>query len=169
MVYVDLPHTLTSFQRWSLLHLHNVNGNNGFNILKACCITAVTDNFQKKDVVDGLKKLEEMELITINPPDNTQSDSRPDRELSGFYAITADGIIYTKKMLRPVLDLIINEENVERIAQRLNDGKTKSWLVSFANKMTNATQQKVLDGIIDYGLGNISGLSQLLDTIRTVL
>lgn len=167
MVYVEPPHLLTSFQRWALLHLHEVqNGSTGFQILKECCITAMTDNFQKKDVVDGLTKLEKLELISKRPI--FQTDQMKDSELAGLYDITADGIIYTKKMLRPVLDLVGKEGNVEKIAQKLNDGKTKSWLLDLAKSAQKMTQQQVLETIIKYGLGNISGLSQLLVILNSI-
>ncbi len=165
MIYVESSGLLTSFQRWALLHLHeSQNGSTGLQILKSCCITAMTDNFQKKDVVEGLTRLEKMELIQKRS--QFSLEQAPDADLSCLYDITANGIIYTKRMLKPVLDLLSNDANAEKIAQKLNNGKTKTWLISFAKSSLKLTQQQVLEKIIGYGLGNISGLSQLLSVLQ---
>lgn len=166
MVFGDPPHMLSPFQKWALLHLHNAEaGISGMNILKACCITAMTDSFQKRDVTDGLGKLERMGLVrrSQQSPKNT---SQGDGEMSDLYTITVDGVIYTKKMLRPVLDLLANPEGTERIAQKLADGKAKSWLRSSMKISSSLLQQQILERIVAFGLGNISGLAQILDLLR---
>lgn len=166
MIYAEPPHTLTPFQRWALLHLHNSEtSSSGLSILKACCITAMTDNFQKKDVVEGLTRLEKMGLIRKNQV-TTRNPSQTEPELSELYSITGDGVIYTKKMLKPILDILGDSERAEKIAQKLSDGKTKSWLRNILKSSAGMVQQQILERIIAYGLGNISGLAQLLDALR---
>lgn len=168
MVSQTLPYLLTSFQRWALLYLHKKDeGDSGLSILKECCITAITDNFQKKDVVDGLRKLVDMGLIK-EISKATHDREYADYELAAKYIPTADGIIYTKKMLKPVLDLLVTGINMEKIAQKLTDGKTRSWLREVAKSASNTVQQKVIEMIIQFGLGNIGGLTQLLDIIRNI-
>lgn len=166
VAYSEPPHMLTPFQRWTLLHLHNSEaGSTGLGILKACCITAMTENFQKKDAVEGLAKLEKMGLVSRRQP-AIRNPAHADPELSDSYFITADGVIYTKKMLKPVLDLLGDPERAEKMAQRLSDGKTKGWLRTMAKSTSGIIQQQILERIIVYGLGNISGLGQLLDLLR---
>lgn len=124
----------------------------------------MTDNFQKRDVIEGLARLEKMGLIrkSQNLPKNLGQEG----ELSDHYSITGDGVIYTKKMLRPVLDLLVSLENTEKIAQKLSDGKTKSWLRVTAKSSAGLVQQEILERIISHGLGNIGGLGQLLEILR---
>jgi DNA-binding PadR family transcriptional regulator len=166
VVYIESPNLLTPFQRWALLHLHSSEtSSSGLDILKACCITAMTDNFQKKDATEGLAKLEKMGLIN-KKQSMLKNSVQADPELSDFYSITGEGVIYTKKMLKPVLDLLSDSEKVEKIAQKLTDGKTKSWLRNVLKSSASMVQQQVLERTIAYGLGNISGLSQLLDALR---
>ena len=166
MAYQDSPHLLSPFQRWALLHLHNSETSSSvLSILKSCCITAMTDNFQKKDVTEGLARLERMGLIRkAQPP--SKGVAQDEMDLSDLYSITADGVIYTKKMLRPVLELLADPERTEKIAQKLTDGRTKSWLRSALKYSASTVQQQVLERIITYGLGNISGLGQLLEILR---
>lgn len=166
MAYQDSPHLLSPFQRWALLHLHNSETSSSvLSILKSCCITAMTDNFQKKDVTEGLARLERMGLIRkVQPP--SKGVAQDEMDLSDLYSITADGVIYTKKMLRPVLELLADPERTEKIAQKLTDGRTKSWLRSALKYSASTVQQQVLERIITYGLGNISGLGQLLEILR---
>jgi hypothetical protein len=64
------------------------------------------------------------------------------------------------------LDLLSDSEKVEKIAQKLTDGKTKSWLRNVLKSSASMVQQQVLERTIAYGLGNISGLSQILDALR---
>ncbi len=135
------------------------------NVLKACCITAMTDGFQKRDVIEGLGKLERMGLIRRGQP-ALKNAAQADSELSDFYFITVDGVIYTKRMLKPVLDLLSSPENAERIAQKLADGKTRSWLRSTIKTSSGIVQQQMLEKIIAYGLGNINGLGQVMDLLR---
>lgn len=125
----------------------------------------MTDNFQKKDAVEGLTRLEKMELIKKSQT-ILKNPAQTDPELSDLYSITGDGVIYTKKMLKPVLDLLTESEKVEKIAQKLTDGRTRGWLRSFLKSSTSMVQQQILEKIIAYGLGNISGLSQLLEILR---
>lgn len=166
LVYVDPPHMLSSFQKWTLLQLNrSKSSQSGIEILKECCITAMDNNFQKKDAVTGLDKLEKMALIRKKRTALLLSEV-PDPELSGVYDITADGIIYTKRMLKPVLDLLDDEKNIEKIAQKLNDGRTKSWLIELGKSAKSSIQQTILEKIITFGLGNISGLTQLLLTLQ---
>lgn len=165
LVYADPPHTLSSFQKWALLHLHNSEtGSSVLGILKACCITAMTDNFQKRDVTEGLARLEKMGLI--RKCQNVSKNTGQDGELSDHYSITGDGVIYTKKMLRLVLDLLASSDNTEKIAQKISDGKTKNWLRATSKSSAGLVQQEILERIIAYGLGNIGGLGQLLEIIR---
>lgn len=157
---------LTPFQRWALLHLHNSEtGSSGLSILKACCITAMTDNFQKKDVIEGLARLERMGLIR-KCHTSIKESVQVDPELADYYSITGDGVIYTKKMLRPILDLLGDSEKAEKIAQKLTDSKTKSWVRIILKSSAGMIQQQIIEKIIAYGLGNISGLTQLMETIR---
>jgi hypothetical protein len=163
------PHMLTPFQRWALLYLHKKDeGDSGLAILKECCITAMTDNFQKKDVVDGLQRLTEMGLIK-QIQKVAYEQEYADYELAIKYIPTADGIIYTKRMLKPVLELLVTGANMEKVAHRLTDGKTKNWLREVGKSASNIVQQKVLEAIIQFGLGNIGGLTQLLETIRQLV
>lgn len=166
MVFIEPVHVLTPFQRWALLHLHNSEASSsGLDILKSCCITAMTDNFQKRDAVDGLARLEKMGLI--RKASSSHRNSVPaDPELAELYMITGDGIIYTKKMLKPVLDMLSDTTKAEKIAQRLSDGKTKSWLHGLLKSSTSLVQQQILERIISFGLGNIMGLGQLLEVLR---
>ncbi len=125
----------------------------------------MTDNFQKKDVIEGLARLEKMGLIRKNQQ-AVKNPAQTDPELADLYSITGDGVIYTKKMLRPVLDILGDSEKSEKIAQKLIDGKTRSWLRSALKSSAGMVQQQILEKIIAYGLGNISGLRQLLEILR---
>lgn len=125
----------------------------------------MTDNFQKKDVTEGLARLEKMGLIKKNHP-SIKNTGQADPELADFYTITVEGVIYTKKMLRPVLDLLGDSEKAEKIAQRLTDSKTKSWIRIVLKSSAGMIQQQIIEKTIAYGLGNISGLTQLLDLLR---
>lgn len=166
LVYTESAHVLTPFQKWTLLYLHNSeSSSSGLSILRSCCITAMTDNFQKKDAIDGLIRLEKMGLIKKSqgtPKNSVQTD----QELSDLYSITGDGIIYTKKMLKPVLDLLGSSEKIEKIAQKLTDNKTRGWLRNVLKSSTSMVQQQIIERIISYGLENINGLSQLLEILR---
>lgn len=168
MVYVEEPHMLSSFQRWALIYLHNIEDSRSvMQILKACCITAMDQNFEKKDVIEGLAKLEKMELIGKIPdfPNRAIDNTIIEKDLEVRYRSTADGIIYTKKMLKPVLNLV-DKGGLEKIAQKL-DTKTGSWIGKLINNAKDLTQQEIVQEIVKYGLGNIDGLSKLLAGLRS--
>ncbi|MCV0410700.1 hypothetical protein [Nitrosopumilus sp.] len=170
MVYADPPHLLSSFQRWALIYLHDKEeSRSAMQILKDCCITAMDERFGKKDVTEGLYNLTKMELIKVVPKnlnDIIGAGSKPEGELSEKFNITADGIIYTKKMLKPILSLIDNG-NIEKIAQKL-DPKTDSWIKRLIDNAKNLSQQEIVQEIAKYGLGNIDGLSNLLEGLRNI-
>jgi len=169
LVYAESPHLLSSFQRWALIYLHNKeDARSAMQILKDCCITAMDERFEKRDVTEGLTNLEKMGLISTIPDSFGELiEPRMQKgELSTKYTITADGIIYTKKMLKPILNLI-DSGDVEKIAQKL-DVKTNSWISKLIDSAKDLTQQQIVQEIAKYGLGNIDGLSQLLEIIRTI-
>ena len=72
-------------------------------ILKECCITAMDKFFEKKNVTEGLEELKKMGLVTqvtesFQDMLITRNQSKGELEIE--FKATADGIIYTKKIIR---------------------------------------------------------------------
>lgn len=138
-------------------------------ILKECCITAMDKFFEKKNVTEGLEELKKMGLVTqvtesFQDMLITRNQSKGELEIE--FKATADGIIYTKKMLKPILSLVENG-GIEKIAQKL-DPKTNSWTSKLIDRAKDLTQQEIVQEIAKFGLGNIEGLSKLLEGIRSL-
>jgi hypothetical protein len=156
---------LTLFQRWALLHFHEYpNGKiTGFDLLNECCITAIDDTFNRNTVVSGLNELAEMKLIEQRKPE-LDIEKTDDPDLKKTYHSTIDGIIYAKKMMKPIMGAL-NPEDFDRILQKMSGSqKSKVALEQIMHASVTKSQNGTIKSLAEFGLGNISSFTQLLDT-----
>jgi len=108
---LDKIRNLTLFQKWVLLRFHQAQNTPivDANLITGCCITAMNEDFNKQTGLSELEALETWGYIrnTGNPQPNFEE---------GFgqqFSSTIDGVIFAKKLMKPVLDAMKKAEFAE--------------------------------------------------------
>ena len=102
------PGELTPFQRWVLLKFHQQQ-KTAFSVtdlITSCCVTAMDATFNKNTGLQDISQLEHADLIGLAD----RIDESAERDYGHFYLSTIDGIIYAKKMMKPILDAMNKDD-----------------------------------------------------------
>lgn len=157
---------LSLFQKWVLLRFHQetVTPIVDALLITGCCITAMNENFNKQT---GLHELAELSAWGyIRPTGNPQSKFE-----EGFgqpYTSTIDGVIFAKKLMKPVLDAMKKDEFAETI-NKLETPEAITTMQQMFHDSKSQPQQSILNRLANFGLQNISGFNQLLILVAEYL
>jgi len=108
------PRDLSLFQKWVLLKFHQNQEPSIFDahLITGCCITAMDEKFNK-DV--GRHELEQLAAWGFIRQGET--NQKFEEGFGKQYFSTIDGIIFAKKVMKPILDAMSKEEFAETIKQ----------------------------------------------------
>jgi len=154
--------SLSLFQKWVLLRFHQSQDTPivDAQLITGCCITAMNEDFNKQT---GLSEL--AALVTWGYIRNT-GDVQANFE-EGFgqpYSSTIDGVIFAKKLMKPVLDAMKKAEFAETIKE-LETAEAMSTMQQMFHDSKTQPQQTILNKLAEFGLHNISGFNQLLTLV----
>jgi len=162
----DKIRNLSLFQKWVLLRFHQSQDSPivDAHLITGCCITAMNEDFNKQT---GLKELVELKSWGyIRHEGNLQ----PKFE-AGFgqpYSSTIDGVIFAKKLMKPVLDAMKKDEFAETI-KKLETPEAIATMQQMFHDSKSQPQQTILNKLAEFGLHNISGFNQLLILVAEYL
>jgi len=156
---IEKIRNLSLFQKWVLLRFHQDQRNHivDAQLITGCCITAMNEDFNKQI---GLVELDALKTWGyIRSAGNPQANYE-----EGFgqpYSSTIDGIIFAKKLMKPVLDAMKKEDFVETI-KKLETPEAIATMQNMFHESKTQPQQHILQKLSEFGLRNISGFNQLL-------
>jgi len=161
MVSPEFQNHITPFQRWILLKFHQnpKQSITATDLITTCCITAMDDDFNKRDALTDILELENAELITRSD-DFVEGAEGVEREYGVIYASTIDGIIFAKKMMKPILDAM-NKKEFESALQKLDDPQALKFIETLYRDPNKTNQITRLYELAEYGLSNISAFGKL--------
>jgi len=164
MVEID-PKELSLFQKWVLLRFHQSQNQAlvDADLITGCCITAMDQKFNKDVGRNELAYLEKYGFI--------REGEIVEKYEEGFgkqYFSTIDGVIFAKKIMKPILSAMNKEEFAETI-KKLDSSEARLTMEQMFRDSKARPQQEILGRLADFGLRNISGFSKLVELVAASL
>jgi len=124
----------------------------------------MNEDFNKKTGLTELTELKSWGLIrSVEVP-----LTRFEEGFGQQYSHTIDGVIFAKKLMKPILDAMKKQEFQETI-KKLETAEAISTMELMFRESKSQPQQEILNKLAEFGLRNISGFNQLLILVSGLL